>query len=224
MYCYFQGCSERGTTREHIPPQAFFPSDQRDQLLTVKSCDRHNNKKSSDDFYVLAQICLNASPRNRSREIFLKSVVPQLGHNGDALRQMLSRDAQSLHEGVVIYKVDIERVDRFFTALSCGVIYKSCGRALPAEYDIRHVYHNFLDKTETAEGKMMKQALFDFYSSQPSDILNFGHVKALNTTVYSVKVVGVPGFGGSITIVHEFYGTFRVTSMLTRNFSSVSAT
>lgn len=219
MNCYFQGCSERGTTREHIPPRAFFPTYQRNQLLTVKSCDRHNNKKSLDDLYVLAQICMNASPRNNSREIFLKSVAPQLRHNGDALRQMLSSDAQPLPNGAVMYRVDVERVDRFFTALSCGIVYNSCGRALPAEYTIGHVYHNLLDKEESAERKAMKQALLDFHSSQPYDILSFGRVNALNATVYSVKIVGVPGFKGSITIVHEFYGSFRVTSMLTRNFN-----
>ncbi len=36
--CYFQGCIKQGETREHIPPKAFFPEDQREQLLTVKSC------------------------------------------------------------------------------------------------------------------------------------------------------------------------------------------
>jgi hypothetical protein len=218
MYCYFQGCSERGTTKEHIPPKAFFPPHQRNQLLTVKSCDRHNNKKSLDDLYVLAQICLNASPRNSSREIFLKSVLPQLGHNSDALRQTLLRDAQPLPHGVVKYKVDTARVDRFFTALSCGIIYKSCGSALPAEYTIQHVYHNFLYEAESDDWKKMKQALLQAYSGPLGEatILNFGHVNELNTAVYSAKIVGLSGFRGSITIVHEFYGIFRVTSMLTR--------
>jgi hypothetical protein len=39
MSCYYQGCSRPGTTKEHIPPQSFFPKDQRNQLLTVRSCE-----------------------------------------------------------------------------------------------------------------------------------------------------------------------------------------
>jgi hypothetical protein len=43
MSCYYQGCSQRGHTKEHIPPGSFFPKDQRNQLLTVTSCELHNN-------------------------------------------------------------------------------------------------------------------------------------------------------------------------------------
>ena len=49
MSCYFQACLRRGQTKEHILPKSFFPKNQRDQLLTVTSCERHNNAKSSDD-------------------------------------------------------------------------------------------------------------------------------------------------------------------------------
>jgi hypothetical protein len=54
------------------------------------------------------------------------------------------------------------------------------------------------------------------HSFPPMEVLNFGHVNARNATVYSVKIFGIPGFQSSITVVHEFYGVFRVTSMLTR--------
>lgn len=184
--------------------------------MTVRSCELHNNTKSSDDIYVLAQICMNSSPRNRSREIFLERVVPQLGYNHDALRKTLSKDAEPLLDGTVRYKVHTERFDRFFTALSYGIICKSCRGRLPAGYTTLHVYHNLNDEAESAEEKMFKQMLLDFYSGEPMAIMDFGRVNALNSTVYSVKVFGVPGFKSSITIIHEFFGAFRVTSMLTR--------
>ena len=63
------------TTKEHIPPKAFFPKDQRNQLLTVPSCELHNNAKSSYYIYVLAHICLNSSPSNTSRDVFAATVV-----------------------------------------------------------------------------------------------------------------------------------------------------
>src|SRR5215813_977766 len=140
MSCYYQGCSRPGTTKEHIPPQAFFPKDQSNQLLTVRSCELHNNKKSSDDIYVLAQICMNASPSNRSREVWKQSVLPQLDYNGEALRKTLASDAITLPSGAVMYKCDTARFDRFFNALSCGIVSKACGKSLPAQYSIEHVY------------------------------------------------------------------------------------
>ena len=60
--CYW--CGKPATTREHVPPRCFFPSkDKEDKsdlvfhwenLLTVPSCDEHNNKKSGNDEYLLA--------------------------------------------------------------------------------------------------------------------------------------------------------------------------
>jgi hypothetical protein len=216
MTCYYQGCAHRGTTKEHIPPKAFFPKDQRNQLLTVPSCELHNNAKSTDDIYVLAHICLNSSPSNKSRDVFRERVVPQLAYNREALRKTLVADSVPQGSGAVSYKVDTTRFDRFFSALSFGIVHKACGASLPADYRTGHIYHNFEDKTESPEEKAFKESLREFYGGEPLAALNFGRVNALNTAVYAVKMFGVPGFLGSITIVHDFFGVFRVTSMLSK--------
>lgn len=215
--CYFQGCSKAGETKEHIPPKAFFPNDQRDQLFTIPSCKEHNNDKSSDDLYVLAHICLNASPKNRAREIFWDRVLPQLEYNENALKRILVRDSVPLGNGAVKYRVDLERFDRFFSALSFGIVYKACQEHLPSDYVARHIYHDFLDDAAPDEDRRLAEAISKFYAQdQPIDVLDFGQVKTRNTTVYSAKIFGVPGFRSSITVTHEFFGAFHVTSMLTK--------
>ena len=183
MSCYFQACSEPGRTKEHIPPKSFFPKDQRNQLLTVKSCDRHNIAKSSDDVYVLAHICMNVSPSNRSREVFKQSAVPQLGHNAETLRKRLVKGAVVLPSGA-FYKVQIDRFHNFFTALSCGIVYKACGARLPAEYRIGHLYHDFKNEKETPEKKALKSAVIAFHSGEPIAVLDFGRVNAMNATTH----------------------------------------
>ena len=116
MSCYFQGCSQKGVTKEHIPPKSFFPKDEKEQLLTVKSCVDHNNAKSKDDLYVLAQICMNASPSNRAREIFFKKVKPQLDFNNGALRKKLAAGSVKLPDGTAKYPIDTNRLNEFFDA------------------------------------------------------------------------------------------------------------
>ena len=64
-------------------------------------------------------------------------------------------------------------------------------KALPVVYTTGHVYHDFHDEAESAEEKMLKQVLLDFYSGEPMAIMDFRRVNALNSTVYSVKVFGV---------------------------------
>ena len=56
-------CGKKATSREHIPPLAIFPdkkdvgeTDFRKNLITVPSCDLHNQKKSKDDEFLMASI------------------------------------------------------------------------------------------------------------------------------------------------------------------------
>ncbi|WP_246722873.1 hypothetical protein [Aureimonas sp. OT7] len=214
MSCYFPGCNEKGTTKEHIPPRSFFPVGERLQLLTVKSCKKHNNDKSTNDLYVLAQICMNASPSNRAREVFQERVAPQLSHNNDMLRRMLLKGAFKVRGGVA-YPVDHARFDEFFTALSCGLIYKSQKAPLPSDYKVSHIYHRFISDAD-AERQALEAGIDRFYDGKPLDFMSFGNPDLRNERIYTVEIHGLPGFQGSITIVHKFFGVFKVTSMLTR--------
>lgn len=218
MSCYFQGCAEKGTTKEHIPPRSFFPEGERLQLLTVKSCKTHNNDKSTNDLYVLAQICMNASPSNRAREIFMERVAPQLSHNNDALRKRLRKGAHEIPGGVA-YPVDRSRFDEFFTALSYGIICKSQKKPLPSDYRIGHIYHRFVSDAD-AERQAAEAAIASFYHHKPLDFMAFGNPETRNERIYTAEIHGLPEFQGSITIVHIFFGRFKVTSMLTRLHAS----
>jgi hypothetical protein len=213
LNCYFQGCKKEGITKEHIPPRSFFPDDEKEQLMTVRSCEEHNNSKSKDDIYVLAQICMNASPSNRAREVFLNKVAPQLEFNNGALRKRLANGAVDLGRGVVKYRVDVTRLDTFFVALSCGIIFKACGSALPENYEIRNIFH-CLEGNSDQLLTGMESEIDKYYSGKPMAFMEFGDPGANNESIYRVKVFGIPGFRSSITIVHEFFGKFKVTSML----------
>lgn len=213
--CYYQGCNESGITKEHIPPRSFFPAGEKEQLLTVKSCEKHNNAKSKDDLYVLAQICMNASPSNRAREVFINKVAPQLEFNNGALRKRLADGAVPLGNGAVKYKVEVARLDDFFTALSCGIIYKSCGSSLPANFKISHVFHSLQSEADP-QRREIEDAINTPYSGKPMDFMEFGDPDAKNERIYTATIFGIPKFQSSITIVHWFFGVFKVTSMLTR--------
>lgn len=218
MQCYFQRCKEEGRTKEHVPPKAFFPNDQREQLITVRSCKKHNTDKSGDDLYALAQICLNSSPRNRAGEIFLKRIVPQLGFNEDTFRRLLMRDSQSLQDGAVKYRVDIGRLDRFFDSLSCGLVSHVTKDTLPEHYLMRHIFHNLIDDSQTEEEKQLIAATEQFYDSETPAILHFGKAALKNDDIYTVRLFGISDFRSSITLVHLFFGHFKVTSLLTKTW------
>ncbi|UZJ61194.1 hypothetical protein OKW98_05580 [Pseudomonas sp. KU26590] len=58
MSCYY--CEKPATGMEHVPPQSFFIKGQRDGLISVPSCDVHNQQKSKDDEYVRAVLLSSA--------------------------------------------------------------------------------------------------------------------------------------------------------------------
>lgn len=216
MRCCFQGCAKEGKIKEHIPPRAFFPKDQREQLITVRSCKDHNTDKSGDDLYALAQICLNSSPRNRAREVFMTCIAPQLGFNEDAFRKLLIRDSEPLENGTVKYRVDVRRLDKFFNALSCGLIYHVAKEQLPQNFSMGNIYHNLIDESLSHEEIELIAFMERFYERQTPEILHFGDAKLLNEDIYTAKIFGIAGFQSSITIVHLFFGHFKVTAMLSR--------
>ena len=214
--CYYQGCGKQASTREHIPPKAFFPDDQRDQLLTVASCSEHNNGKASDDIYVLAHICMNASPANGARDVLLARVAPQVKYNNGALSKRLAMGAVDLPGQGVAYKIDITRFDGFFSALSFGIVYKACGAPLPRNYRARHIYHHFANAGSNPLEQLLIAGMDEFYAPGALADFQFGSVGTRNTKIYAVKMFGLPDFQTSITVIHEFFGKFKVTSMLSR--------
>jgi hypothetical protein len=83
---------------------------------------------------------------------------------------------------------------------------------------------NFYRENLSPEEAAFREHLAEAYDeARPGAlaILDFGQVKALNKTVYSARVFGLPGFGGSITIAHRFFGIFRVASMLSKIWEDI---
>lgn len=81
MGCYFCGGEVSGV--EHIPPRSFFPKGKRQSLITVDSCDTHNQAKSKEDEYI--------------RAILLSSIKLDGQHQIEGLRDT---NARALERGV----------------------------------------------------------------------------------------------------------------------------
>lgn len=214
MRCYFKGCLEDGVTREHVPPKSFFPDGERTNLLTVPSCEKHNNDKKEDDFYVLSHICLGASKKNRARDIFMKKVVGQLNFNNQAMGRMIAKDSVMLSNGNVAYKVDEERFDNFFTSLTCGVLYSYYKESIPSGLSVRHIFHSLYDEDETMHEKAIKEEALNLYFGNMAKKMGFGEKLANNKNIYDVGMVGFSGYEGGIVVAHTFFGVFKVLSIV----------
>jgi hypothetical protein len=94
--CY--ACEAPATNREHAPPLCFYPKakdlsagapDLRRNLITVPSCDDHNNPKSQDDEYTACAIVLNAEGSGLALESLASRWIRVLLRNEGALGRRL---------------------------------------------------------------------------------------------------------------------------------------
>lgn len=232
--CYFPGCESHANTKEHIPPRSFFPDSKKINLMTVKSCKIHNNEKTKDDIYVLANICVNsiASGNNDALEIFESRVKPQLIHNNNSLFKKIFKN-MSKQNSEYKFQVDSERLDSFFDCLVHGVLYKKTKKKINIEhYRVRHLYMNLDEQDENGDRHKGFSLMKEFWRSNllddsaAADILEFKAMDAHghNQDIYKVKIIGADflqaleseNYESSISVIHEFYGHFIVVSALTR--------
>ena len=125
--CY--ACEKAATTREHVPPLCFFPSDQRSGLITVPSCNRHNNENSRDVEYVRDVLVSLAELGPESKEVFAKalrsfdrrpSLIPRVYAD---LRLMMLRGQER-----GIFTIDLPRIDRIMIAIARALCYRDSAR------------------------------------------------------------------------------------------------
>jgi len=232
--CYFPGCENHANTKEHIPPKSFFPDSKKTNLMTVKSCKTHNNEKTKDDIYALANICVNCITNDKgdALEVFESSVKPQLMHNNESLFKKIFKDLSKKNNGYK-FQVDSERLNSFFECLTHGVLFKKTNKKINLDhYRMNHLYMNLEERREDGgahDGLAFMKNYWRNYLLGDSPVAEILEFKSQNKSgyshdIYKVKIIGADflklsesaDYSSSISVIHEFYGHFTVVSALTR--------
>lgn len=123
MSCYM--CDKEKFSVEHAPPKSFFPSDMRNNLITVDSCQEHNEDTSLDDEYVKNLITMlidgNATAYKQFSEKTIKSFK-----RSPALFQSTTEKQHSVNfNGVqtVAFEIDRDRVDLVMRKIAYALFY-----------------------------------------------------------------------------------------------------
>ena len=199
--CYYPGCSSPGKTKEHIPPKSFFPDSKKINLMTVKSCKLHNNEKTKDDIYVLANICLNSinNSQNDASEVFETNVKPQLMHNNQAFLKTLFKNTRKRDKKTTSFDVDTSRLDSFFDCLTHGVLYKKTNKKVKLEnYTINHLYKNLESRDENnnlVQSNLKIKKFWQTFFPENGDLsehieFKYESDKGYSTEIYSVRFLG----------------------------------
>lgn len=127
-------CEALATSSEHVPPQCLFPAkkdlkrDFRKNLITVPSCEEHNQKKSHDDEFLM--VCLAGLIGNNSIGFqhyhgkvnrALKRTSYRLLEDVFVKRKLIVMECRNLFLEVLWGTPDYERLIRCFTSIAYGI-------------------------------------------------------------------------------------------------------
>lgn len=218
--CYI--CGRKATTKEHFPPKCFFPKKANLNLSTVPSCTKHNNEKSKDDQYFFTQILINTARENNLPKLrFIESIVPQLRYS-PRFKNLITCGSISLGDGTRAYPVDDTRMKNVMDGICHAIYFTKFKKLLDInKFQVRHEFLNFTSEDVTRESVVMPfmGKVIDFLD-QFSCKVEYHEADKVDEVVYSYRMAAPCGPDASITLLHNFYGSFDVVSLLTRKIPS----
>ena len=131
MSCYI--CGNEKHSVEHAPAKCFFPTDKRNNLITVASCETHNENTSKDDEYVRNIIAMSISNNEIALNHFLKKCIksflksPALlkitTENQQRVYYKDNQDHNSKVKPTLAFGIDRERIDLVMRKIAYALFY-----------------------------------------------------------------------------------------------------
>jgi hypothetical protein len=134
--CYM--CNVDGTTREHVPPDSFFPKGYREGLITVPACPSHNNQNSKDVEYVRNVIVSHIDTNDIARGHFQGKVKRSFERSPKLYMQTFQDAKPIIVEGqeTGVYALDLVRFNSVMEAIAGAIYFKSFGKTYAGRWEI----------------------------------------------------------------------------------------
>ncbi len=197
--CY--ACDEPATTKEHAPPLSFFPEEHAVNLVTVPSCDLHNNAKSMDAEYTrnVISALLGVSPVGERH--FVDKGVRSPEHAPALLHTTFSdiRPVKVAGHEVGVDTIDANRVKNVMRACLTALHYRETGEKV-STWEVVLPNLGFLAAT-LKEVRLWREAISAFW-------LIPCHSRSMDSPVVFEYAVGKIERGHVYRM--RFYGGFNV--------------
>ena len=129
--CY--ACDQPATTREHAPPQSFFPEGHRHNLITVPSCALHNNDNSKDVEYARNIICVSFGVNSVAEQHFLDKALRSLDRSPALLQKSFGDIRPVIVQGLQVgaFTTDPNRLSKVLSACLTALHFLETGEKIP---------------------------------------------------------------------------------------------
>jgi hypothetical protein len=133
--CYT--CDDAGITKEHVPPYSFFPEGYRDNLVTVPSCQKHNNHLAKDVEYV-RNIIATSIQVNDVGSLLTDKVIRSYTKS-PGLAKLVSGTMRTFRVGnekTGIFSVDLDRFNSVIQSIAYALYFRDFGSTYPNDWVI----------------------------------------------------------------------------------------
>lgn len=120
-------CSKQAVNREHAPPKCFFPATHRDNLISVPSCEAHNNENTLDVEYVRNMITTGYNTNALARQHFKDKVLPSF-EKSPRLREKTLKNAKPIiidGQETGFAHIDLVRYKSVISAIAYALYFRS---------------------------------------------------------------------------------------------------
>lgn len=131
--CY--SCDRPATTKEHVPPQSFFPKGHRTNLITVPSCELHNNGNSEDVEYTRNVISIFHGVNPIGEQHFLDKGMRSLNRRNAALLYRTFSDIRPISiqgKECGMFTTDVSRIETVMSACLTALHFRETGEKVTA--------------------------------------------------------------------------------------------
>lgn len=161
--CYW--CGEIATGTEHVPPQNLFPKGFKKELITVKSCKKHNEDLSKIDERMRINIIMLSHTSKVARKIFEEKILKGIQREQSAgLGISVANTILEKPEGGGYIRVNSKHLNIYIEKIVRGLYYHIYGNQLSGT--THHLWDNFNDLGLSANAHFYYFELEKKYSSK----------------------------------------------------------
>lgn len=138
--CYW--CGEIATGVEHVPPQNLFPKGHRKELITVKSCRKHNEDLSKIDERMRINIIMLSHTSKVARKLFNEKILKGIQREKSAgLGIDLANNIMEKPEGGGYVRVKSEHLKIYLEKIIRGLYFHIYGKQISGS--THYLWNNF---------------------------------------------------------------------------------
>lgn len=206
--CYM--CENLGITNEHAPPKCFFAKGHRKELITVPSCELHNNKNSDDVEFLRFLLVLSSSGySNAAHRIFKNAILRDVRRKPNKYQQYHIDKYNFKNKNLIGTRIDRQRFDYSYNCIIKALYYHSFGKKHKLQFDVFSPnLYGFIGESLVGYDENHKKIFNSFRES-----MHNLKVEGFNPKIFKYKFQQVGEMTYFAAQFYDFFEVFAVTTI-----------